>query len=498
MPSGYIESASAKGRLAGLQENGGLEQEKMMTKKEFKRAMCCGLGRCILELETGKDKEAYRDIVLWGCTRALAYDVQCEGTRGWYLYRLARCFPDADYFVEQTIPHFYRSSDKAGWAFDQFCDFLGMFAGDENRAARHALWANYHRMYELLRSKRRRLSNGRLPLFENFEALCIALVRIGVTREGAEAVFIRVVQDVGNLMLENPLLHTWSFDWFQACQEHEFGTSGIRRILTRRAKESAGVAYYVAAMLREQKGREAQSCERREARANLTAREVWEKLRDGAETDRLFFVMQTRLMMRRGSADDVQKLAGLYRAERAPHLRARLLELFANRDCADLLDAETVILDAKSEDCGLRDAAFRVLAHMHGEAVRRFALELWRHGARPGDVIDMLANNYQAEDHDRLTALVRALPVTYRERDVSWHGAFLAILDLLERRGVKRPPKELLWYMYEHTLCSCCREYILREMARRRMLTKELLQECQYDCSEAVREYAFEKLRSMC
>lgn len=475
-----------------------IEQKKMMTKKEFKRAMCCGLGRCVQELETGKDIEAYRETVLWGCTRALAYDAQCEGTRGWYLYRLARCFPDADFFVERTIPHFYRSSDKAGWAFDQFCDFLSMFAGDENRAARHALRENYNRMYELLRSKRRRPSNGRLPLLENFEALCIALVRIEATREDAEAALIRIAQDVGNLMLANPLLQTWSFDWFQACQENEFGTSRLRRILTRRAKESAGVAYYAAAMLRAQEDRETQSCERREARANLTAREVYERLRDGNETDRLFFVMQTRLMLRRGRTEDVQKLAGLYRAEHEPYLRARLLELFANRECADLLDAEMVISDAKSEDGGLRESAFRVLAHMHGEAVRKLALELWRHGERPGDVIDMLANNYRAEDHDRLSALVRALPITYEETDVSWHGAFQAVLGLLETRGVKRPPKELLRYMYERTLCSCCREYILREMSRRRMLTEELLQECRYDCNEAVREYAFEKCRPVC
>lgn len=36
-----------------------------MTKKEFKRAMLCGLGRCIPELRETGDKEKYRNLVLW-------------------------------------------------------------------------------------------------------------------------------------------------------------------------------------------------------------------------------------------------------------------------------------------------------------------------------------------------------------------------------------------------------------------------------------------------
>ncbi|MBQ4428780.1 MAG: hypothetical protein II871_03300 [Clostridia bacterium] len=47
-----------------------------MNKKEFKRAMLCGLGRCILACQN--DPERYRAEVMWGCTHQLAYDAQCE------------------------------------------------------------------------------------------------------------------------------------------------------------------------------------------------------------------------------------------------------------------------------------------------------------------------------------------------------------------------------------------------------------------------------------
>ena len=46
-----------------------------------------------------------------------------------------------------------------------------------------------------------------------------------------------------------------------------------------------------------------------------------------------------------------------------------------------------------------------------------------------------------------------------------------------------------LEYMYENTLCSCCRESIVKEMGSRYMLTDRILEECLYDSNEEIREY---------
>ena len=54
-----------------------------MTKKAFKYDMQRGLGSCVLALKNMEEaqKEAVRSVVLWGCSRDLAYDAQCEGCR---------------------------------------------------------------------------------------------------------------------------------------------------------------------------------------------------------------------------------------------------------------------------------------------------------------------------------------------------------------------------------------------------------------------------------
>lgn len=41
-----------------------------------------------------------------------------------------------------------------------------------------------------------------------------------------------------------------------------------------------------------------------------------------------------------------------------------------------------------------------------------------------------------------------------------------------------------------YPICSLCREHVVREMGRRRMLTRELLEEMRYDCNGEIRTYA--------
>ena len=48
----------------------------------------------------------------------------------------------------------------------------------------------------------------------------------------------------------------------------------------------------------------------------------------------------------------------------------------------------------------------------------------------------------------------------------------------------------LLWHIYETTYCSCCREYALLQMGKRRLLSAEILEECLLDSNDDIRKYA--------
>ena len=104
----------------------------------------------------------------------------------------------------------------------------------------------------------------------------------------------------------------------------------------------------------------------------------------------------------------------------------------------------------------------------------------------------MLAANYEAGDKEYFAEAVKRIPITYA--DGYWHSAFRDVIELFSVAG-KGKPKELLPYMYRNTLCSDCRERVVIEMGRRRMLTRALLEEMQYDCNSDIRDYAEKKLK---
>lgn len=109
-------------------------------------------------------------------------------------------------------------------------------------------------------------------------------------------------------------------------------------------------------------------------------------------------------------------------------------------------------------------------------------------------ILRMLAKNYEVCDQEILTNAVKQIPITYW--NAGWHGVFGDVRDMFSEPG-KGKPNELLLYMYRNTLCSFCRERIVKQMGRRRMLTCELLKEMQYDCNEEIRKYARRKLPCM-
>ncbi len=72
--------------------------------------------------------------------------------------------------------------------------------------------------------------------------------------------------------------------------------------------------------------------------------------------------------------------------------------------------------------------------------------------------------------------------------DNRWHNTFFAISDLFYKRK-KNLPYELLYFMYENTLCSECREHYVRDMRKHKLLTKQIIEECKADCNYDIRKY---------
>ena len=126
-----------------------------MTKKDFKRYMCQGLGRCYTHLRDTDDKEKYKDIVLWGCLHSLSYDIQVEGTRAPYVYELTQLFDDDEYFIAAIVKKIKKLSSR--YHYDQLShlsNLLGRFAEKGSREALDALLEQREKYLNALIGKR--------------------------------------------------------------------------------------------------------------------------------------------------------------------------------------------------------------------------------------------------------------------------------------------------------------------------------------------------------
>lgn len=466
-----------------------------MTKKAFKYDMQRGLGSCVLALKQmeEEEKEAFQPVVLWGCSRDLAYDAQCEGCRSIYLYDLIMEFSDVTPFLNVIERRLFHSVHSNGWEFHQDCEILAYFVSDRMKRAWKILIVCYRFLFQILMDGCKPDQYGRFAERDNFQVLCLTLVSLCFDdrRKRAE-IYQKIVRDLCILSEENPWIDVDHFDWFQRVSEDSLGKRTMYQLL-HRADADAYVKKYVRLMEDAQIAGESAWEKRRRAEPE-TAEVLYKLMRKGEKVGTMWTPFLMRRWLKENKEQEVLWIAAYYREEKDSAVRFQLLRLLANKECAHMLDLESLFQDSKSEDAELSEWAFEALAQRRDAKVRAYALELLHQEVHIDRAVSMLAKNYETSDRDIFVKAAKQIPITYR--DCGWHGVFSDILDLFEtpKRG---KPRELLIYMYRNILCSFCREYVVKEMGRRRMLTRELLEEMQYDCNDDIREYADKKLSRM-
>lgn len=451
-----------------------------MTKKAFKFDMQRGLGSCVLELKNTQDKEKFRPLVLWGCSRDMAYDAQSEGCRSVYLYQLITQFPDSAPFMDVLEKRLFQSMRSRGWEFLQDCEILSYFALDGEKRAWNILRSCYRESLQILHRKRKHTKDD---LLDNFDSLCLTLVTM------QPEMYRKLVKDIGMLIKGNSLYSAADFNWFQSESESKLGEKAVRRIL-HHPDADEGIRAYARSMEEVRERWEGESAERKKSEPE-TADEIYERLRGGGDSGRIYRRL-TRRMMNQGRSQEVAALAEYYRKEEEPDLQYQLLLMLSDKSCVWSMDIERLIADSRSDNGDLAEWAFEALSYIRDTRVREYAYELLQDEKQRAQAVSMLAANYEDRDREVFVHAVKQIPVTYESGE--WHGVFCNVMDMFSGPA-KRKPKELLLYMYRNTLCSYCREHVVREMGRRRMLTRQLLEEMQYDCNEEIRAYAVRKLR---
>ena len=443
-----------------------------MNKKDFKHYMQQGIGRCVLHLQSSQDIEKYKDIVLWGCLHNLSYDTQCEGTRASYLYELTTFFHDEAYFLIPVITAFEKLPRNADWLFSHYCELLRRFAENGNETAQNALQKKYNQLLSTLLNKRR--WNGYDHERDNFERICQTLSSLG----GIDTL-LKIADDMGYLFRNNPHYQENHFDWFCSSMDHGIGKKRLNAILSKESKKSENIDCFYQNYLN------ALESFQNIVRKSTEALDVDTIKEEAQSTGSLSSSSRVRFS-RHSDQEERIKLIKEALAETDLNIKAELLSVFAFRDENFPLAHETIIAYSKSSHERLREVAFDILTNCQSQIVTEYALSLLSHQEYKSYAIKMLLCNYTPKIKHLLLTELSEIKIDYEDTS-DWHSIGGKILNVCDQNI--RLPKEFFIYIYNTTLCSCCREYAIRALMKKRWLTREIIEECRYDSNDKISEY---------
>ena len=430
-----------------------------MTKKEFKEAMFRGLGRCVIAVQ--KEPEKFRDIVLWACKRNIAYDAQSEGTRSWYVYTLASSYPDREPFVRAAAEALGKYRPGGGWDLLHLSELLMYFADDGYEFARQTVEDKYQEILTAMFARKRRPNRVFHELSD--------LEQLGLVLTSDSRTFLRIAGDFGCLYREKQYMLDGDFIWF-------FSTKGdqYRKTMEAAARKDENIAVFLE---REQADEDAR-------------KKQWQQRKADPEKN-LTGIALSRWLANKADPETVERYACAYREQENPEARAEALRAFAWCPYPD--DPQPILKDTHSENENLRRTAWKALENLRHPIVREFAHNNAAKGDRTAENFTLLATNYVPEDSRLLENMLRELIAVKNWDD--FHAAGMDIYRAFHKdSGIPRP-KHLLPLLYEYNPCSFCRESALVYMSQHRMLTKEILTECQFDSNDKIRAMAVKRLK---
>lgn len=425
-----------------------------MTKKEFKAAMLRGLGRCVVAVK--HDPEKYREIVLWACKRNIAYDAQSEGTRAWYIYTMASAYADKETFIHAAAEALRKYRPNGGWDLLHLIELLMFFAQDGYESARQAIEEKYRELLAEMHARKCRPNR----VFHELSAL----EQLGLVLTVDSKSFLRVAGDFGCLYREKKYMLDGDFAWFFSAKGGQY-----KKTMERAAYKNKDIACFL-----------------RREQADIDARNASWEAQKATPPEKRTGMQLSRWLAKKADQETVERYALAYQKEKQPEARAKALKAFAW--CSYPCDPQPIIEDTQSTCEDLQRTAWRALEYVRHPTVRAFALTNATKGIRTPENFALLVMNYVPEDREVLEDLLREMIVARDWESV--HAAGLDIYRAFRRaRGIPQP-KHLLPLLYEYNPCSFCRESAIAYMARNRMLTKEILEECLYDSNDSVRRYA--------
>lgn len=464
-----------------------------LTSDEFRDALAKGMGRAVRHVHESS-ADATCTILLDACVHCKAYDTQCEGFRADWLYRLIEMTGEPDFYRTKIIEAIPTSRDVNSYDFWQLYHLLKEFALRGDVECRKILY----REFDLLVDDDNIGGAGDLVDLDGIPGLLHVLEIAG-----------RRIRNGGDIW--------WEVSYLIEEVEKKYNQEKVKAIIETEASRNEFVRTYC-----EQKGqtqsrndfgisvvddRVADVLSHAPPQIEVAKRPIneWiadiladnfddEKIRTATEDSIVGILRHRHRLFLSGrsslSDEEIETIWPVLLSEETPYRLFCLLNAFtpSRRIRLPRFDPKILTL-VDSPHLFLSWKATQALAHLSDESIRLKALELlqavpekhnWYNG------FELILSSFRPEDENVIAVALQ----THRFPHEGYlHGVGLDIINLAEKYPEVAFRESLLWY-YEQTPCSLCRHSIVEELNKRRLVTKEIWEECLDDCNDELRELA--------
>ncbi len=407
-----------------------------MTLKQFKHDMIRGLGTCIIELENSNDISQYKSIVLFGCLNTISYEHQIEGTRSRYMYELIKYFNDDSYFENSIICKFKKNL-KSVTLIVTLIERLAYFAGNGSDKAKQILYEKY----EYLIHKNNITHDNGIVL----DWLCVNLLQV----YGYKFLkyHIETVKQMKKYIEEDHL------GWFYY--------SAIQRY-----KEKAG------SLLKSIHPHYDNKPEFTFEQNDFSFQNIFNHL-----MDENFFIRFNAFSFR---ADELEiKKAINFLIEDGNVIKKKRLLRLLSRKPIDHNIGKIIEMIGKYPD-NLDKIILEYCSNIpNNNFVKRLGYSLLEERSTRSFGLQMIINSYKSSDKESVIYYTKKLKIDYDDIEY-WYDTFSALLNLIYSKK-KDVPIELLQYIFNETLNSYQREYVIDIMKRKKIQNMNILYIAKYD-----------------
>ncbi len=409
-----------------------------------------GLGRTFLILKNSKNTDIYKDEILYGCLNNTSYDFATEGTRAYYIFSLLKQFNDMSYFENKIFEKFNNYLSFSD--FTHLCDMLLMiYYENKNQIALNKLEDKFK---ELI-TKNDIIEDDVIRL----EYICINLSKIYGLKK-LRNLILKIDQKYNEIIKVDDLY--WFYD------------SVIERNNKLKDFIQNNCINFKKIVFKDnnQYGED-----------NLKMFNLSELINDlkNNKNDKPFQFIKYKSIL---STKDKDNLIDYYIKEKDINQKIKLLGIIKELEIE--LPYDILINDYIIDNVELKTLIINCALLIKNKRVKDFGYKLLASDTYFPYGIMLISKYYEDNDYDTIYKYLTKIDISYCNH--LWHDVFSAVFKIFSIPNINYPVY-LLYFLYENTLCSFCREYYVRKMKKLKLLTTEIIEECKYDANYDIVRY---------